>query len=328
MIEGLNEMIVVYASDDNFAPVLGVSVTSLFENNHSCKISVYILDSGISENNRVRLEGIANDFGQTLIFVNANSHFQSNMKHNRGSAATFTRLYMAKLLPDDVPKALYLDCDIIIEGNLEVLWNTDISEHYAAGVRDCISRRRRASVELTDSDNYINAGVMLVNLDKWRKDNITEGFLEFSHRYKGKVPYADQGIINGVLKGGILSLGAEFNCFSAMYDFSYEELMLFRRPVNFYSEKEIAAAKGSPCIVHFTTSFLSLRPWVKESKHPYTKKWLDYYIRSPWADEPLKEDSTPIFKRFCIKIYKRLPDFIAVRIAGLLHSEIIPLLKG
>jgi len=322
-------MNIVYASDNNFADILGISMISLFENNCSCEnITVYILDGGISEENRLLLSEVAKKYDRSLYFLLSSDHLDNEMKQQRGSLSTFSRLYMEKLLPADVNKILYLDCDLLVLQNIEDFYNNDLSEKLCEGISDCVSDSHLNLIGLKSGDNYFNAGVLLINLEMWRKWGAAEKFISFSEKFNNNVPYADQGIINGVLSTSSKNADLRYNCYTALFDFDYNDLMTFRKPSVFYSQNEFEAARKNPAVVHFTTSFLSLRPWVEGCKHPYASEWLKYKKMSPWANTPLRKDNRSAAKKFAVKIYNLLPDKIAVGIAGYLHSKVIPTLKG
>lgn len=249
------------------------------------------------------------------------------MKQERGSLSTFARLYMAELLPESAKRVLYLDCDLLVMDDISELAHMDMQGMLCAGVRDCISAARLRYDGLSAKNVYINAGVMLIDLELWRRERISAVFEKYSDSYGGNVQYADQGIVNGALKGRILALEPKYNCYTAMYDFSYSELMTFRKPPVYYSYEEIEKAKNEPCIVHFTTSFLSLRPWFSGCTHPCFGKWNEYRKKTPWAAEP---------ERVCGKrtnslgrlIFKVFPRKAAVAAAGFVHSIAVPFLKG
>lgn len=322
-------MNIVYASDNGFAEYLGISMLSLFENNRgsSESINIYILDGGISQTNKEHLEQIAKSFDGNIYFLNVESLLKSDMKQQRGSLSTFSRLYLTELMPVNVDKVLYLDCDILVENSLEDMYNTELGDNYIAGVNDCVSDGHLENIGLKSGDNYFNAGVLLINLDAWRKDNIIEKFDNFLKDYNNDVPYADQGIVNGVMSHKSIKLSLEYNCYTALYDFKYNDLLTFRKPTVYYSEQEVLRAKEKPTIVHFTTSFLSLRPWIEGCEHEYVDKWLEYKMKTPWADDSLKKDNRSAKKKLALKIYKAMPNCISVRIAGLLHSRIVPMMK-
>lgn len=92
----------------------------------------------------------------------------------------------------------------------------------------------------------------------------------------------DQGVLNHVLNGKILQISPRYNLYAALYDFSYENLIRYRKPNFFYTKEEIQTAKEHAAVVHFTSSFLSLRPWVAGSRHPYAEQWLQIKKQSPW----------------------------------------------
>ena len=87
--------------------------------------------------------------------------------------ATYYRLKLASLLPD-VSKIIYLDCDIIVNSDISELFDVNMDECLVAGVRD-INRRM-----LKINPKYVNAGVLLLNLDMWRKENFEQKLLDYT----------------------------------------------------------------------------------------------------------------------------------------------------
>lgn len=321
-------MNIVYASDNNFAEMLGISMISLFENNRGCsEIVVYILDDGINVDNKTKLLSVAEKYNRKTFFIDVHHLLKSDMKQKRGSLSTFSRLYITQLISKEVDKVLYLDCDMIILHSLEELYNTNMDEFYSVGVNDCLSDAHLKLIGLNSDNCYFNAGVLLINLSLWNCDDITDKFEKFSECFQGNVPYADQGIINGVLSKKSKNVDLKYNCYTALYDFSYKDLMTFRKPSKYYSEAEVNEAKAHPAIVHFTTSFLSIRPWVEGCRHPYVGEWLKYKAMSPWADVPLRRDDRSGKKKLAVKIYRALPNGLAVGIAGALHAWIVPMMR-
>ncbi len=322
-------MNIVYACDDKFAEIMGISMISLFESNKEVpEIKVYVLDGGVGDENREKIFSVGRRYGRVIKFIGASEFLKSEMRQERGSSSTFSRLYLTEFFSPQTEKLLYLDCDIIVLGSLEGLYGTDIEGLYGAGVGDCVSGGHRRAVGLMGESVYVNAGVLLVNLKKWREDKVSDKFDEFAKSYDNVVPYADQGIVNGVLSCKLKELPLKYNCYTALYDFSYDDLRTFRKPSRFYSENEVGEAKDSPVIVHFTTGFLSLRPWIKGCGHPYASVWLKFKGESPWAETPLREDGRSGMKKMLTGIYKLLPGKLAVGIAGIIHAKIKPAVDG
>lgn len=326
-------MNVVYASDNNFAEILGISMISLFEKNTKCdNITVYILDDGINDENREKLASIATEYNRNIVFKRIpNLHELAGVEihtNSRWSLSTFSRLFLEKILSEDVHKVLYLDCDILINDSLEELYDTELGDAYCAGVWDCISKGHKANIGLSSEDNYINAGVMLISLDNWRKASLCSKFIEFINSFNGDIPYVDQGVVNGTMSKNTKIVSPRYNAYTAMFDFSYADLLKYRKPVKYFSEAEVEEAVNNPAIVHFATSFLSLRPWIEGCNHPYAKEWLKYKAMSPWADAQMRKDNRSGKKKLAVKVYKILPNRLAVGIAGLLHANIVPMIRG
>lgn len=320
-------MNIAYACDDKFALVLGVSLMSLYSTNLCCnELNVYIIEQDISNDSKKKLEAIADSFGRTLHFVSAKGLTDESMKSDRGSQSAFSRLYLHLLLPD-IDKILYLDCDLLVLEPLDGLYDTDINDYFCAGIRDCISKSHLKDIRLPPESLYVNSGVLLLNLTMWRSSRISERFNEISERYRGMVPYTDQGIINLAFFGKIMPLELKYNVYTALFDFSYENLIRFRKPAVYFSKAECDNALAAPTIVHFTTSFLSLRPWIYGCKHPYADLWLQYYMRSPWAEQPLGNDSRKPAKKLAVGIYKHMPSILAAKMAGILHAYIYPFVR-
>lgn len=317
---------VVYASDDNFSQMLGISMISLFENNRECEdIAVYILDDGISDGNKQKLNSIGDKYDRTVTYISVeNVSVPHEIQSLRWSKSAFTRIFMRRLLPKEISRVLYLDCDVLVRCNLEKFYMTDTRGCCAAGVRDCVSENYLKNLGMGEHDLYCNSGVLLIDLNKWHE----EEFMDFLKAHINAVTYPDQDVINGVCSEKMLCVHPCYNCYTALFDFSYKDLMVFRQPKEYYSESEIAQAKKSPAIVHFTSSFLSVRPWVKGCEHPYSSEWTRYKNMSPWSDMPPMNDNRPRKKKIAAAIYKMLPRKIAVNLVGLLHARVLPMLKG
>lgn len=322
-------MNIVYASDDRFAEMLGISLISLLENNKECGgITVYVLDGGITEENKEKLKAAVGRYNNgSIVFLDVRAHHDPALKQRRGSASTFSRLYLCEMMPEAIEKVLYLDCDLLVLSSLTELYETELGELYGMGVRDCLSEPNLNLIGLTGDGFYFNAGVFLISLRRWREDRAAEKFAEFADRFGGDVPYADQGILNGVLSSGSGILDLKYNVYTVLFDLSYQDLLIFRRPSEYYTEREVKEAVREPVIVHFTTSFLSLRPWVEGCAHPFAGEWLKYKAMSPWAEIPLRKDHRSRKRRLAVRVYRLLPKRLAVRIAGWLHASAIPKMR-
>ena len=317
---------IVYASDDRFAEVLGVSLISLYENSGDMEnLAVYVLDSGIRAENKDRLECISTEYGRPapiwLPAQDISSVLSMKVKTDRGSLSQYARLFVSSALPDELDRVLYLDCDTVVMKSIRELWNLDLHGKTIGALKDAFSTQYRANIGLQKNDIMFNSGVMLIDLNRWKKQRVEERLLQFISNRNGRIQQGDQGALNAVLSRDVCCFEPRFNSVTIFYDFDYDEMMVYRKPAEgFYGREEVRKAVEEPSIVHFTTSFLSERPWVAGCRHRYAAVWLKYKAMSPWKDEPLWEDHTGTVKKTLIEVLKKLPRGTMIRLTGLAQA--------
>lgn len=319
---------VVYASDDRFAEILGVSMVSLYENSRDMDaIAVYILDGGITNENRGKLLSVAAGYGRTepkFIAIGNIVKFQMDVTTDRGSLIQYARLFISSVLSEDLERILYLDCDTVINRSVSELWGFDMRGKTVGALMDAFSRNYRRNIGLLPEDVMFNSGVMLIDMSRWRENRYEEKLLQFIQSYNGRIQQGDQGALNAILSHDVYCFEPRFNSVTIFYDFTYEDMLVYRKPPGFYAKEDIEKAIENPAIIHFTTSFLSRRPWMKESGHRYAGQWLKYREMSPWRDDVLQDDNRSAWRQFGSKFYSFMPRRIALHIAGILQAYIRP----
>ncbi|EDZ3577055.1 glycosyltransferase family 8 protein, partial [Salmonella enterica] len=171
------------------------------------------------------------------------------------------------LIPDvvnkKVSKILYLDCDIICHDSLSELVNVNLEGEIAGVILDSPDMQVRVK-KLdygVDFNGYFNAGVMLINNDEWRKNNVTQESLSMIN--SGKIfRYADQDVLNILLNGKVKYLQRKFNNKTTL-------------SVNFDAE---AKNIDNTIIMHYVTPN---KPWYKIFKAKYFER---YFNESPWQN--------------------------------------------
>lgn len=319
---------VLYSADDDFAETLGVSICSLFENNQDAhSINIKILDSGISELNRTRINSICHRYNRmspTYVKpINIEEKVGHSLRTDRGSLAQFSRLYLANLYPKEVTRVLYLDCDTVIQRSIHSLWKTDLEGNIIAALKDAFSSYYRRNIGLKEKDIMFNSGVMLIDLNAWRLYKVEDKLTNFIKEKKGSVQQGDQGALNAILSKHTKVLEPRYNMVSIFYDLTYKEIAIYRKPVDFYTEKEINDSKKKPVIVHFTSSFYNRRPWMNNSNHKMSGVWLDYRNKTPWSSESLRNIRKG--KKVVSVIFNILPRDLALRIAGFFQIYVRPI---
>lgn len=272
-------MNIAYASDNNFVDVMCVSIMSF--NDHNSDANIYILDCGIEEHNKQKILELCSG-KNTVLFVDAKKKLDGlnyELNLDRGSVAAYARVFIASMLPDEVNRVLYIDSDTLIRGSLDDLYDTDLQPYIIGGVRDAFSVMNKRVFGIKRGELFINSGVLLIDLLRWRKEKIEDSIYRLLGK-NSKFFQGDQGIINTIFCGNIKELPLKYNVMTYLYDFTYEEMMLYRKPENYLEKEKVELAVKDPLIVHFSSCFASNRPWEdgKKSNHPFLQEWRDYFL--------------------------------------------------
>lgn len=305
----MQPMHIVYSSDDNYAQHLGASVYSLLVHNSDVETVIYVIDNGISSENKEKLRQIAACFPLSEIrwidFSDWSEKLTLNMQWSISRSA-YGRLFIGSMLPEDVTKCLYMDCDIIICDKLNELWNFDMEGRVLAAVQDTVNDATKNSVGLKTSEQYFNSGVLLIDLEKWRLIGAEEMCMQFISKRNGSVTHHDQGVLNGLFHNDVSFLPLKYNVMTIHYIMSRVGILnYFHEESPFYSEKEITQAKVHPTVLHYTPSFTS-RPWVKTCRHPLKKLYWDAVAKTPWVGARPIRDTSKWYVKLINWRYRRL----------------------
>jgi len=270
---------VVISSDENIFFSVGVVIESLAE--HAAEgtfyeIRVFCADN-VSDDSKARLAELARRHAAKLSVacVDMGGAFANvNRTHAYVNHVSAWKMLIAEKLPD-CDKALYLDTDLIVRGDLSALYAVDLGENYLGGVPNMLNQvtlREKISrqAELSDMDWYVNAGVLLFNLAAIRRDGIAARWQALLGRFEGSV---DQHILNHVCRGRIAFLPLAYNvCLS--------NLDLYKNGTAhvFYSPKECREAYEDPQIFHFS---LRTKPWDYYDL-PFAHEWFRCFARTPF----------------------------------------------
>lgn len=278
-------MNILCATDDNYVPYCGIMLTSLFENNREKDIVVYLMTAGLNEKNIADFDNLAKLYHQKIHIVKVDNEALKNCPIRIGdhvSIVTYYRLLAPVLLPTEVDKVLYLDCDMIINKSLVDLYNSVIGD-YAFGIvldEDFQNQDKYDRLQYNFQKLYCSAGMMLINLDYWRKNNVMERCLYYIERNPERVKFHDQDTLTVVLQDEKKLLPITYNFQTG---FLYTRI-IFQK--NFFS-KICKTIENIPVILHYTGPG---KVWAVGSKHPYVEYYLHYRSISLWKDFPLLDN--------------------------------------
>jgi lipopolysaccharide biosynthesis glycosyltransferase len=273
---------VVLAADDKFSRPLAVAVRSLVAHLRPDRpADVYLLDMGIRPENRAKIAVAATSPAVTVHWISSVSDEVEHLPEAMPliSRATYARLLIPALLPPHTNRALYLDSDLIVRRHVGDLFDTPFERNAAMAVCDAgspfvssphgvpyWSRYGRSA----DETNF-NCGVLLMNLDAWRADNLTAAVFKYLTSGQHQA-MADQEAINAVLAGRIGSVDPRWNQQTHIY-----------RPVHRstlpYDEEQLREILEDPWIVHFSTV---IKPWSYGARHPFRHEWYEYLDQTPY----------------------------------------------
>lgn len=279
-------MNIVYTFDDGFAEITGVSIISLLENNRDVEyIDIYIVDCGISDVNKQKLEEIVVTYRRNIFFIDAFDlvkRISYKPESYTWSPVCYERLFYSELLPATLDKVLHIDCDTIVRISLSELYNTNIDDVYCAGCYDCTPKPKQQA-GLPKDTKYISNGVLLLNLKLWRLNNLPDRFVQYIIEKEGKLPHLDQDVLNAVANDRVMVLPAKFDMMPITLMYRDLCVTLFDIGEPYYSADEIKKAVTNPAIIHFTGFRYTRRPWEQPCNHWYNDEWMRYYFLAAYS---------------------------------------------
>ncbi len=210
---------VFFAVDDNYAALLGVALQSLIGNSSpEYEYSIHVLIEDISEENASKILKMQQD-NIKISFISVSERlrgiYQKLHLRDYYTKTTYYRFFIPELFPQ-FEKGLYLDCDIIINTDIAELYNTELGDSYIAAIPEefitdvevfGIYSEKALGVPRNE---YINAGILVMNLDLLRRERLQEQFASLLERVQYRVAQ-DQDYLNVICKGKTVILEKEWN---------------------------------------------------------------------------------------------------------------------
>lgn len=276
----IKEIPIFFSTDDNYIPYLDVAIASLIANaSKDYNYRITVLNTGLCAENvaKVKLnecEGFSIDFVDISERVeDIKSHFK-NVYHF--SIVSYYRLFIASLFPQ-YDKIVYLDCDLVVLGDISKLYNTPLEDKILAAapeqyIRSTVEFRRYAKICIGVSpEEYINSGVLVINLKEFRNNRIEEKFTELITKYNFDLLDPDQAYLNYLCKNKIYMLQNGWN-----------------------KEPTTAICEGDKNIVHYA---LYKKPWQYDDVIDGECFWY-YAKKSPFYQQIL-------FNKACFGVEER-----------------------
>ncbi|MCH2182971.1 MAG: glycosyltransferase family 8 protein [Mariniblastus sp.] len=297
--DSLSEPVVLCAADDHYARSLTVTLQSAAEflrPGHS--LQVIVMDGGIQPENWQRMKESLASFPVQLHMIRPDPQVVDGLTTSHHITRTaYFRLLAGKLLPESIDRVIYLDSDLLVRDDLSLLWEMELENEYCLAVPDiacphidareanCNFRKSNPylaaispipnwrELNLEGSDGYFNSGVMVLNIDRWRRESIEKRLLQCLQENRKHVWCWDQYALNVVFAGQWRALPARWNQGAHLFDFPDEN----HSPID---RAEFIEARDNPAIIHYTTEW---KPWHFHNQHPHRDLFFQQLDKTAWG---------------------------------------------
>jgi len=263
-------MFIYTGADGNYALQAQVWFLSLVKTQH-VSTRVVIFGNGWSDKDRILLQKCANHLVSVDICEVDASQFSGVQLMNGFPLATAYNVLAPKYLLGNEARAIYMDADMVVTEDLSPLWNMELSSPIAAVLDAHIVWMASPSMwrpwreeNLEPLTPYLNTGLILMDLKRWRVDQLTEQTLSYLEKYE--LPCVDQDALNLALRGKFQKLHPRYN------SMPYHHLRMLRYLDTVESDKNIGEAITNPAIIHYHRSFFG-KPWTFGCTHPGVELW-------------------------------------------------------
>lgn len=198
------------------------------------------------------------------------------------------RLFLPERLAG-VSRALYLDCDTLVMDDLAPLFALDLDGAALGAVSNVFEQgmeQRASDLGLNAPRDYFNSGVLLMDLEAWRRDRLGEAVRAYALRHADHLVWPDQDALNTVFAGRWHRLHPRWNCQNSLY--------FFRQSREVFGPAAVDEALYRPAILHFEGGALA-KPWHFLCKHPLRGEYHRRRAQTPWPTVSVEGRSLPAY---------------------------------
>ena len=271
----MNPVVIACASDEHYVRPLAAMLRSVVDNfSDNRALEIFIIHSGITSLDRERVAHGWPGNVQVRWIETRESDFAGLPLWGRMPVSTYYKLRLPDFLPQRIGKALWLDCDVIVLDDVSHLWDGELGELSLGAVQDAVVPLVSSScgilnhrqLGLDPAAKYFNAGVMLVDVDAWRRDGVAARAMDYLRQYHQSVTFWDQEGLNVALAGRWMPVDSRWNHNASI-------------PARH-------ACAELPSIVHFAGG---LKPWRYPTRDQLRSLYYVYLDRTAfggWRPEP------------------------------------------
>lgn len=296
---------IAFAADDVYMPHTASAMASILSHGDGSEaFAFYILGDSISEASQKKIAELKDIYPFELTFLKPNLESLKTLPVFHYTANTYSRLFLPELLPN-VSRLLYLDGDLTVLKPLTPLWNTDLRGKAVGVVPEIPETSRRKNFcrkRLGLSSFVFNSGVLLMDLDVFRKKRLSEKIFAWLTENRERLVFPDQDVLNVILEDEKVRLDFQWNV-QIVSQFRFSTLPFVR-------DTEFLHAVSDPAIVHYVGK---VKPWNYLYLDPLGKHYGESLEKTPWKETlrfrpTLKERVVKCWKRFFLYQWLRIAE--------------------
>jgi lipopolysaccharide biosynthesis glycosyltransferase len=262
-------MLIACATDRQYVEMTGVLIRSIYSQQHSEDVKIFVFCYLLSEEDKANLSACA-DPHTPLTFIDLDGDAARALKdlisERHLSIVAYSRIMIPDMLADHRGRLVYFDCDVVVNAPLDELFALDMQGFPAGAVSNAVTTSRLAELNTAlrrpVDTPYFNSGVLLIDLDEWRRQQIGQRGMEFAKTWMPQGGDHDQAVLNSVLSGNWLSMDQKWN----------------------YNPMRLSAEEAMTMpIQHF---WGKLKPFYADYPVAHGKLYDQYRAETPWAAAP------------------------------------------
>jgi len=283
-IDETNEITLVTVCDNNFIMLLAVLLKSIEENHFSSEhIVVYIVENGITKENRLKLEHSLTGTSMSLKWLKLTDVLPKHkvpFDNTTYPLNIYVRLFIPHFLPLNLKRAIYLDVDMVVVTDISKLWNVDLGNKTIAVAPEPNGYigeniKNFKDLGLPAKNQYFNSGLIVFDLERWREKNATEVVLDSIKNNRNFITYPDQYGLNVSLADDWYALDRRWNTFS-----NFQE--------------------ADPLIIHYIGYKPIYTDYVGEKR--YLEIFNAYLAKTLWSEFKVQSK----YKRYIVKLFTKI----------------------
>lgn len=210
---------IFYACDENFLKYMAVSLTSLMKNaSKAYHYKIHILHTDISEESKKSIS-FSDHEHFTVVFDDVSSYLMTLKDklplRDYYTKTTYFRFFIAEMYPT-IKKAVYLDSDTVVLGDISELYATDIGDNYIAATVDQVMVQTDVFGDYVEKaigiprNKFFSAGILVINCKRFRHEYVLDQFVDLLKEYRFVVTQ-DEDYLNVICKGKVKYLHPSWN---------------------------------------------------------------------------------------------------------------------